>query len=97
MQAGYLVKVTLISVVPETESQTPFLPCQESQCSALLAYLNMISFPLSRKVLATESVSNWGFHVPKVVPTYFIGICFQTILLSSWGGITVPTPTNVKT
>lgn len=48
--AGYLVKVTLTPIMPRTESRPPF-PCQASPALCC----RTTSFPLSRKVLATES------------------------------------------
>lgn len=61
--AGYLVKVTLTSVLPGS----PKPPFYHVKCpSAVLAYLNTASFfPLSRKVLATQSVPG-GFMHPKL-------------------------------
>lgn len=61
--AGWLLgKVTLTSVVPGS----PKPPFYHVKCpSAVLAYLNTASFPLSRKVLATQSVTG-GFMHPKL-------------------------------
>jgi hypothetical protein len=58
--AGYLVKMTLTSVMPRTKSQTLLY-----HVKCLLAYLNVTSCLLSRKVVTTESVTG-GFMHPKL-------------------------------
>lgn len=62
MLAGYLVKMALTSVMSGTKSLKP--PFYHVRCSSVLL-VYMISFPLSRKALATESVTG-GFTYLKV-------------------------------
>lgn len=58
--AGYLVKMTLTSVVTRTKSPTPLY---HIKCP--LAHLNVMSSLLSRKVVTTESVTGVFMH-PKL-------------------------------